>query len=123
MPRLPRGRRILVVDDHPDIRRLIADILTPLGHEVDGVASGRTALRRLKEGRYRAVVTDYRMPGMTGTELIDRIRQEGLRIPALLMTGVVDEILEAWLQSRPAVGFLHKPFGPRDLVRALGRMR
>jgi len=123
MPRPPRRRRILVVDDHPDIRRLIHDMLAPLGHEVVGAASGRTALRRLSEGRYDALVTDYRMPGMTGAELIERLREERRRPPALLMTGVVDEVLEAWLKARPDVGLLYKPFGSRDLVRALARLK
>lgn len=123
MPRLPRRRRILVVDDHPDIRRLIRDILTPMGYEVEGVASGRTALRRLREDRCTALLTDYRMPGMTGAELIDRAEGEGRRLPKLLMTGVVDDDLEAWLRAHRDVRLLSKPFGPGDLARALSRLR
>ena len=123
MPRPPRRRRILVVDDHPDIRRLIRDILTPMGYEVEGVASGRTALRRLRERRYAALLTDHRMPGMTGAELIDRAKAEGCRLPMLLMTGGVDDALEDWLRARREVDLLYKPFGPRQLARALGRSR
>lgn len=122
MPRTPRRRRILVVDDHADIRRLVRDILSPLGYETEEAASGRTALRRLKERRYDAVLTDHRMPGMTGSELLDRMREEGLQVAALVMTGSVDEGLEAWLRRRPRVKLLAKPFGPRALARAVASL-
>lgn len=119
MPRLPRRRRILVVDDHPDIRRLIRDILAPQGIEVDAVASVRGALRRLSGGRFSAVVTDYRMPGQTGLDLIVRMRRAGRRTPVVLITGEVDAGLDAWLGAHPGVALLPKPFTPRGLIRAL----
>lgn len=119
MPRLPRRRRVLAVDDHPDIRRLIRDILSPLNYDVEGVASVRRALRRLEEGRYAGVVTDYRMPGLTGLDLITRMRKAGRRTPVVLITGVVDEEVEAWVAAHPTVTLLHKPFTPRALARAL----
>ena len=61
---------ILVVDDDADMRELAHDILKDRGHQVATAGSGEEALKRLAEGDYAVVLTDLRMKGMQGTELL-----------------------------------------------------
>mgnify|MGYP001382564811 CR=1 FL=1 len=68
---------VLVVDDDAEMRSLICDVLKDRGHEVASVGSGEEALRQLSEVDYAVVLTDLRMKGMQGTELLSEIRRRG----------------------------------------------
>ena len=68
--------RILVVDDEPQIRRVMRTTLAARGYEVDDARSGEDALEKLRAGRYDLVLLDINMPGMGGVETCRTIRQE-----------------------------------------------
>src|SRR4051794_20251181 len=70
------GEMILVVDDHPDMLRVIVMMLRRDGYEAAGVSSGRAALEHLQSHVPHCVILDYNMPGMDGLEVLAAIRAE-----------------------------------------------
>ena len=71
------GGRILVVDDEPQIRRVMRTTLAAHGYEVEDARSAEDALERLRANRHDLVLLDINMPGMGGVEACRIIRQEG----------------------------------------------
>lgn len=110
------ARTILVVDDEPECRATIADILTTYGFTVTVAAGGEEALSLLdRDMRFDLLLADYTMPGMTGVELAQVVRGRGERMPVVFLTGGSGE----WVSGERWV--LTKPFLTRsllDMVRA-----
>ena len=80
-------RRILIVDDDPDVREVVEAALQEVGFETQLAGSGQEALALVKAGDFDAVVTDLRMPGMDGLELCERIVACRPDVPVVLVTG------------------------------------
>ena len=78
---------VLVVDDDPEIRSLIAESLHRSGFEILTAADGREALDKVIPGRTRLVISDVKMPAMSGIELLRRVKQMTSEIPVLIVTG------------------------------------
>jgi len=79
--------RILLVDDDNDLRRLVEIILRGLRHNVAACASAFEALEMLKRENYDLLITDFIMPKMNGSELIDAVRQKRPEMPVIMMSG------------------------------------
>ena len=84
-----RQPRILVVEDQDDVRRMLATALEMEGHVVDEAATATEGLKCLQESKYDLVLTDYAMPGGTGTWMLQVASQRGL------MTGTIALIVTA----------------------------
>ena len=110
-PRIaPKTRRILVVDDEKEVREILAEALQDFGYGVVTAASGEEALPVLNNGRIiDLVITDVRMPGMSGPELADEIRQRWPGVKVVLISGY---FLPQAVQQR----FLKKPFHMKELA-------
>ena len=87
MPAQHKQRRILIVDDEPFVRVALESYLTTAGYAVEAVGSGAAALTRLAAGVFDLVVTDNKMPGMTGAELTQTIKARWPKLPVVLFTG------------------------------------
>ncbi len=113
---------ILVVDDDADMRELIHDMLKDRGHHVTTAASGQEALKLLGEADFAVVVSDLRMKGMQGLELLSEIRRTNPDIGVVLMTafGSVETAVEA--MKHGASDYLTKPVKKDDLVRVVERV-
>lgn len=112
------SRRILVVDDEPDIRELIRLSLERLGgHEVIVCASGTEALDALGQDGVDGVLLDVRMPGMDGPEVLAALRRTvaGADVPVVFLTASVLEVQMADLRSLDVRGVVRKPFDPLAL--------
>lgn len=81
---------ILVVDDDPQVRQMLALVLRLQGWEVGQAADGEEALLRMQAAVPDVLLLDQRMPGLLGTELHQRLRQAGFRVPTILITAAVD---------------------------------
>ena len=68
-------KRILVVDDDPEMRRALCEAVERSGHAVHGASDGPSALAKLAGERYALLISDMRMPEMTGLELLRRVRE------------------------------------------------
>ena len=77
-PGSPRRRRILVVEDQDDVRRMLATALEIDGYEVSQASSAAEGLSCLRQARYNLVLSDYAMPGGTGTWMLQEAAQQGL---------------------------------------------
>src|SRR3954467_228686 len=108
--------RVLVVDDDADVRELISLVLSQAGYEVDEAADGFAALTKLSRYRPDVVVTDLRMPGMTGVDLLQRIRRIHGDVPVILATGLETWDLCTAAEAYGAVTCLIKPIELDELV-------
>jgi DNA-binding NtrC family response regulator len=115
------GHRILVVDDDPEMRRALVESLERAGYSAHGAECGSAALARLSGEPYRLVVSDLRMPGMTGLDLLRRIRESHPEMPVVIVTayGRVDEAVQA--MKAGAFDFLQKPFRAEALEEVVQR--
>src|ERR1017187_2422369 len=82
-----RSRRVLVADDDEGIRYLIATVLAGTGINVNTVSDGQQAWEALHHEHYDLLITDNEMPRLTGIELIERIRDEGMNLPIIIASG------------------------------------
>lgn len=115
-----RGSRILIVDDDPGQRGLLDAFLRSQGFDTVPVDSGEAALRALPTGGFQMMISDVRMPGISGLETLRRAREQHAVLPVLLVTAYAD-IREAVGAMRDgAVNYLAKPI---DLDELLGSVR
>ena len=117
-----RPLRILLVDDHEEVRSTTAAILSDFGHEVIEAATGTEALLMLKGGdcQYDLMITDYAMPNVSGAEFLREARKLCPGVPALMITGYADADA---ISDRPeGVEILLKPFTPHKLEAAMARV-
>ena len=110
--------KILVVDDELPLAENIAEVLATAGHEVDVATSAEDALVHLRVDANRAdiLLTDYRLPGATGADLIRAIRSLGDTTPALVITAYSDDGIAESAMSAGAADVLGKPV---DFARLL----
>jgi two-component system response regulator HydG len=108
---------ILVVDDEPAMRLLVTSVLKDEGHEVTAAASGEEALQLIASRHYHMVITDLKMPGMSGVDLLERVKQEDPETAVILLTafGTVGGAVEA--MRKGAVHYLLKPLANPDELR------
>jgi len=112
--------KILVAEDDLDSARLLENILKQNSHTVEIVGDGEEALKRLRESRYDALLTDWMMPEMDGVTLIQRIRAEVETAPLILMvTAIGDEASRHQILQAGADELLIKPYQSSDVVRVL----
>ena len=107
---------ILLVDDDPDILKLISLRLTAAGHSVKGADSAEKALAVLAASRPELVITDLKMGGMDGLTLFDEIRKQAPTLPVIILTahGTIPEAVAA--TRRGVFGFQPKPFDGKHLL-------
>jgi two-component system, OmpR family, KDP operon response regulator KdpE len=106
--------RILVVDDDPQIRRVLKVTLTGQGFEVDDAKNGDAALEKLREARFDLVLLDINMPGMSGLEVCRAIRS-GSEIAIIMLTVRDDESDTVQALDAGADDYVTKPFKPSEL--------
>lgn len=117
---------VLVVDDDPTIRQLHVAILEHAGYAVTAVGSGEHALAVVDESDVALVLLDSRMPGLSGLEVLGALRERGLALPVILVTGATEIEDRVEGLERGADDYITKPVDVRELVartRALLRGR
>jgi two-component system response regulator MprA len=105
----------LIVDDEQDARELIASVLGEAGYLVELAGDGFEAINKLSAVRPDLVLTDLRMPGLTGVDLAQRIRALGA-VPIILMTGTETHDLCTGAEAYGAVACLTKPINLDELL-------
>ncbi|MGJ7554012.1 sigma 54-interacting transcriptional regulator [Variovorax sp. RB2P76] len=110
------GARLLVVDDDPDMLRLLSMRLSSAGYQVTAVTSAETALTQLEIEHPQLVLSDVRLPGRDGLQLFDEIRKRHPSLPVILLTahGTIPDAVEA--TARGVFTYLTKPYDGRELL-------
>jgi DNA-binding response OmpR family regulator len=109
------GKRLLIVDDDADMRLLLAEYFRRLGFQVEEHENGADAVEPATIGRFDCFIFDVSMPGMSGFELLKRVRERGVQTPALFLTA--HDALDYKVAGYESGGddYLAKPFSPREL--------
>jgi len=117
------NRRVLIVDDETNIRRMMRLALEADGYEVDDAADGLTALEQFGDGsRFDAVVLDQKMPGVDGIETLRQMLRRSPETPIVMVTAFGSIELAVDAMKAGARDFLKKPLTPallRDALRAV----
>lgn len=103
-------RRVLVVDDEPAIRALIAKVVERAGLPVDCARDGADAIAKMNERRYAVVVLDLMMPNVDGFELVQHIRERGGERPAIIVISAGESAVLRRLDGSIVHSIVRKPF-------------
>ena len=115
------GKRILVVDDHEQIRASISEILLLQGYEVQTVINGKDALDKVSGFQPDLIVTDILMPDMDGYELLMKkwTDQQVYEIPIIVVSAMISKYDIAAGKALGAKKYLTKPFKTNELIEAI----
>jgi DNA-binding NtrC family response regulator len=113
--------RILIVDDTPLTRETLRQVLESDGCEVDAVADAEQGFDLLRHGNYQLLITDYRMPGLSGVELLGLVRTHKIPCGVIVLTGHGDPQLALDCMRAGADDFVAKPCDPARIVLLVRR--
>jgi len=113
--------RVLVVDDEPDLAETCAYFLARAGYEACTADSADAALKLLEQQQFALVISDVRMPRMSGMELLAAIKQRDPDIEVLLLTGFPDLQMAVSAIKQGAFDYLAKPYVEKDLMDRVGK--
>ncbi len=111
-----KNLKVLIVDDEPEIRSVLVDMIGDLFQEVHGVGNGREALEHMKSQKVDLILTDVQMPEMGGLELMRRIQDEKIHFPAVILLSGQLDITTKIANDLGAAGLMHKPYKIKDLI-------
>lgn len=119
---MTRDAKILVADDDPQMQLAIQSSLSRCGYQLTMVGDGKSATERLENDTFDLVITDQRMPEMTGQELMSWVQKKELATPVVMITayGTINQAVEA--MQLGAADFITKPFSAEDLERIVERV-
>lgn len=107
---------VFIVDDDEPVRSALRLLMKSVGHDAMTFTSGDEFLASCKPGISGCLVLDIRMPGMSGLELQEKLREQGVNIPIIFITGHGDVPMAVQAMKHGAMEFLQKPFREQDLV-------
>jgi DNA-binding NtrC family response regulator len=116
------AKKILIVDDNPNMSSLLSEMLEVFDYESVRAPDGDQALAELEKGNFSMVITDMRMPRMTGMELVRAVKDRYPKMPVVLISGYsVNELNSENEQWKPD-GFLGKPLMMSDIEKLLNTL-
>ena len=113
--------RLLVVDDDAMVLQTVCTIFQMYGFEVWSCRDGREAMALLEQRQPDVMLTDIRMPGMSGSDLLLHLRNAGYHFPVIVMTGYADMDAAVDAVKGGAFDFIRKPYDPELLVQTVNR--
>ena len=112
-------RTVHLVDDDASVRRSVGFMLKTSGHRVEMYESGGELLRNRAQLEQGCILLDIRMPGMDGLEVQQALKDKGVGLPVIIMTGHGDVTLAVRAMKAGAVDFIEKPFAKDALLASL----
>ena len=109
-------KRVLIVDDNVDVCALVALKLESAGIDVVQSFDGESGLAQAQSQQIDAIILDAVLPGMSGLEVLERLRQSGNQVPLLMLSGNDHERDIAASFEAGANDYVTKPFSPRELL-------
>src|ERR1700754_1202438 len=108
-----------LIDDDQDVRRALAFLLGTAGMAVKVYETAEAFLEKFERGPPGCIVSDVRMPGMDGLELLRRLKEMRVTLPVVIMTGHADVSMAVEAMKAGAADFIEKPFQDEVLVGAI----
>ncbi len=108
------NERLLIVDDETNVRLNFRMTLETEGYEIFEARSGQQAVQLLDTHSFVLAILDVRMPGMDGLELLAKMRESGIKVPAMIVTAYSDVPHAVKAMKLGAIDFLQKPLRPED---------
>jgi DNA-binding NtrC family response regulator len=112
-----RTYTLLIVDDDEGMRENLQELFESLGYHVLTASNTTEALKAMEGASIDLLLTDYKMPGPTGVELIEIARRKRPKLRAILMTAFGDSFTEIESVRRGAIGYLNKPFEADEVAK------
>ena len=110
---------IAIVDDDESVRKATKSLVRSLGYEAATFRSAEEFLGSSQLKTAACLITDVRMPGMSGVELQDRLIADGCSLPTVFISAFSDERVQRKVLENGAVGYLHKPFEEDHLIACI----
>ena len=117
---MPSKNEVSVVEDDDSLRLALVGLIRSLGHEARGFESAEEYLS-VQDGRCACVITDLHMPGISGIEMMLRLRDMGYSVPVIVITARADAATEEQAYADGAFCVLRKPFDTGALIDCLER--
>lgn len=114
--------KILLVDDEDHLQEVLGLLLELDGHQVTTAFSGEQAIEHSKEGKFDLVITDFKMPGMNGMDVVRSIKKENPDTAVVMITGYPTEDTEKEAQKLGVDDYIAKPFHMdkmREVIRRI----
>ena len=111
-------KKILIVDDEPDLAELVSYNLKKEGFEVSSASDGEEALKKIRKGNFNLVILDLMLPGIQGMELCRILRNDPKtkHLPIIMLTAKGEDVDKILGLEMGADDYIAKPFSPRELV-------
>jgi CheY-like chemotaxis protein len=116
------AKPILIVDDNPNMSSLLADMLEVFDYPSVRAADGQQALDALEKQDFSMIITDMRMPNMTGLELLEKVKSHHPKLPVVLISGYSMNGFTSEAGTPKPDGFLAKPFMMSDIEKLLNSL-
>ncbi len=116
---------VLVVDDEPDVRKVVRMTLEKAGYDVVEAEDGEKAIEEIKKGEHSIllslIITDIRMPNRNGIDVINYYRKEWPSVPLIVLTGFPDPDMASAVLQHGVVDYLVKPLEAEKLIASVGK--
>jgi len=113
------GKKILIVDDNPNMSSLLVEMLEVFQYDAMRANDGVEALEVIETKDISMVITDMRMPNMSGLELLQAVKEKHPKMPVILISGYSVDDVDSGIVKAKADGFLNKPFMMADIEKLL----
>ncbi len=116
------SNQVLIVDDNPNMSALLSDMLDVFDFSSQQATGGLEALQKLSTEDFSVVITDLRMPEMSGSDLLKSIKEKYPKLPVIVISGYSLAEEEDTVLTELADEFIHKPFRMDDIERVLQKV-
>lgn len=111
--------KILIVDDNPNMASLLSEMLEIFDYESTRAGDGIEAMEQVEQNDFSLVITDMRMPRMSGLDLLQKLKDTNPKLPVVLISGYALDEEGSDVLTNLADGFLNKPFKMSDIEKLL----
>ncbi len=118
---MAKSHVISIIDDDPSVREATQSLIRSLGYDAQVFASAEEYLQSERLSDSSCLITDLHMPGMSGTDLQDRLIADGYQIPIIFVTAYYEDRTRDRVMDAGAFGFLRKPFNDESLIECLDK--
>ena len=110
-------KRVLIIDDEPDIREVLKEFCRILGFEAVIADSGEKGLKLFRKDDFNLIISDLKMPDINGFEFVKKVREKDKNIPIVICSGFIDDKNKEEILNCGADFYLEKPFKMKELKK------